>query len=371
MFCTHCGGEITGGSVFCKTCGNRVGDAAVATAVAPPPAEEIAASPPAAPVSTGMKIAKTALASFLGLLAFAFITVTLVFIMTRPGNVLKVVEKADFARAMEEAGINEARIEDINSKIGIDLVLDEESLKDFLRRDNVSAEVGKLAEKYISAMSEGNFDYHITSREIINTLKAVAPDIRAEFGYRMTDSDYEFIADDIQENFDLKAFRVSTVLGDANVGTAAPYMAFSVYPLIVAALLFALTVFNIFLLYKKRIRNALLVCSIPLMSAGLLFILAGLLAGPFSGLLRNSGVYNLLQMASGVAAMLLIPGLICLFIGLLSLAGMIVIRKLAERHVFKPSKDFTKAWRLTAIIVNITVPVLCAAFSLLLYANLP
>ena len=426
MFCENCGKPLTAGAAFCTECGSVVEkkhstempslpypDKPVPVAPEPemvfsepeyekpgdPEAEyqpsvftpapavvtlepimDSAPEPVSGPYeragqrhkeSLGWSIAKAVLSIFLGIILYALVCAFIALLATRPANIPEVILNTDVVWIMEEIGLDEVILQQVNDTVVNDLNINIYDLEEFLKRSNVADELGKAAEGYIKAITEGNTGYYMSSKEIVGFLKAVAPDIRDQFDYRMTDEDYDFILSSLEDQVDLREFRVERILQEVNVDMAVPGMVLSVYPLIVTAILCALVLFDAFLLHRRKIASAFLTAGIPIVFAGLTYIAAGMLFGFFSNLLGGTALYMITRFTSGIAYMIFTYGLICFAAGVLFVAAYIVIGAIMRKRPAKPpSEKGSNAWLLTGLVTNVALLVVCAAISVLLYNNL-
>jgi len=316
--------------------------------------------------------AKIALSIILALLLLVFILTSTVLIAVHPESASKVVENADVTWILEETDLGDIIVNELNASEFISISLDIDNINSFLKRENVSAEVGKVAGKYAKAISDGNYDYYLSSKEIISFIKAVSPDISEEFHTNLTDADYDLIADSINKQVDLREFSVGKIFDDADMNAAVPYMLLSVYPLIVIVLLGILSVLNTYLLHRKRIRTAFLCVGIPFALSGLICFVAGLLLGPYSGVFAGSGLHGIAQMIIGVVDMLFLPALVYAAIGLISLVTFAVASRMRTQYMLIDyNKTSVHIWKATGLIANASVLLICLAFSLLFYFNIP
>lgn len=335
-----------------------------------------ATQPPAPdpqPTYTPLRALGIALLSVLfGMILFGFVCAFVTMMIVRPANLPKVIVNADVTWIMQETGLDEVILFQVNESYVNDLTIDIYDIDEFLKRENVSEQLSKAAEGYIKAISEGNTGYYISSREIAAIMKALAPDIRDQFNYKMTDEDYDFILNSLDEQVDLKEYRVGNILQEANVDIAIPAMALSIYPLLVTGILCALLIFDIFLLHRKKVRTAFLTTGIPIILAGLIIVTAGSLIGPFNRWVYNTEVYKLTRLSSGIARIMLTHGLICFLVGVLSLVAFFVIRSLRKNRPPKAVQEkSTKAWVMTGLITNTALILVCAVITFLFYWNFP
>jgi phosphopantetheine adenylyltransferase len=393
MNCKQCGESIPNGSLFCANCGSRIesvdeskhASPVVTTATTLESASETGSSPvseakafvaeqseQSVKPSTVGTISRVAFSILLGIFTFAFVVVFIALTVVRPTNIPNIIGRAEISRIIEDIGLTNEVVSEINDSIIIDISFDIDGIKDFLKRDTVSAEISKVAERYVTAITDSDFDYHITAREVVGFVRSVASDIRDEFGYRLTNEDYDMITESLNAEINLKDFRIGKLMENAGMNNAVPYLLLSVYPLIIVGVICVLLVFNIFMLNRKKVRAAFMITAIPFILSGLIYSVAGLLLGPFSGLLANSGIYNYVRVVAGIANLVLFPGIICLGIGVLTFAVYFVIKKLRKQPiVINYDAKRNKLWRMTGLITNMSLVITCAVCALLCYLNLP
>ncbi|MCL2627104.1 MAG: zinc ribbon domain-containing protein [Oscillospiraceae bacterium] len=389
MICKNCGETILEGAAFCANCGSKIEKTLVDENVAEPVAtapivatiETVSNTgdepPPAtvmelSPKSVSKRIVRAVLSVLLALLAFVFVFTFIALLIVRPSNIPQIIATADVLVILEDTGLSDEIISDMNNSNVTGIEIDSYRLRDFLRRGNVSGEVGKIAERYVTAVMDGDYEYYISAREIVSFLRAISSDIRDEFDYRLTNEDYESITNTLNTDVNLKDYRIGKLLDDAGVDYAMPYLLLSAYPIIIIGILSTLLIFNIFMLHKRKVRAAFLIVSIPIALSGLICTVVGLLIGPFSGLFSGSGIYSFIRIASGAASAILILGLIAVMLGGLLLTVFFLIGRFRKQ---RPSKTddvkIDNLWRITALISNVSMMVLCFSLSLICYLNLP
>jgi hypothetical protein len=300
------------------------------------------------------------------LVTFALLSVSLALFFVRPANVPEIVKSVDFAVIIEQMDLSDEIIDNAN-KSGYNLDIDIDDMKQFLKRENVSAEIGNATEKLVSAIQDGDYSYYLDSDEIIGLLKSVETDIRDEFDVSLTDEDYDSITKALEKT-ELEDYRVGKLMEEAKIDTAVPYLLFSGYPLLVVAFLCTLFVFDIFLVNRGGIHAAFLAVGIPIALSGALFASVGLFPGAlFGGLL---GDYT--GMVVGVAGLIAPIGIIVLAVGILAIVAFFVIRPLRKRLPPKnPGKSNTKTWRLVGLVANTSLLLASLVFALLLYLGMP
>jgi len=70
------------------------------------------------------------------------------------------------------------------------IVIDADSIMEFVKRESVRAELGKIAEQFASAVENGDYSYYLKPKDIVTFLKSISEEIRDEFGIKLTNSDY-------------------------------------------------------------------------------------------------------------------------------------------------------------------------------------
>jgi len=323
------------------------------------------------PAGTAVKVIVSIL---LGILIFGLTIAFVSLFLIRPANIVSIVENTDISWIVEEAGISEELVSDINDFLPDHIYIDVDGIQEFTKRSSVSTEVGIVINRYVRAIAEGNLDYHISPREVISFIRAIAPELEDEFGYEITSEDYDSINEALTTDFDLKEFSAATVLEEAGLDQIMPYTLFSIYPFIIIGILCALIVLNLVLLHRKKVRNSFLALSIPFIISGIILTSAALLLGPMSGMIRSYVAFDYARITSGVADVLLLPSLICFAAGLCFLVIYIILSSIKRKTPQLPSipgDRYKAVWRISGALLNAVLLISCFAFSLLYYTNLP
>jgi hypothetical protein len=262
----------------------------------------------------------------LGLLNFVSLVVLVALAIVRLTDIPKAIARTDVTQLLEETKVNETIVEAIG-ETELSNNLDMEGLREFMQRSNVEGEVSKAAEQYLTAIATGNLDYYMSSEDIVEMVKAVAPDIIEEFAYELTDENYDSLAEYLTTSVELEDFRMEKILDNAGVTIALPQVLLSVYPLLAAVFLFLLLVLAIFLLHRKQVRKAFSTIGIVLASAGFVYLLASLFLGVFSRSFISNEIINSVIAGAGVVGRLLLFGLICFGAGVLAITAAILLKK--------------------------------------------
>jgi len=415
MICSQCGSLLSEGSDLCPNCGTSeqnipafgqytdscdivfeseseedlspitfsITEAEASVKMAPDahpatePSSEVSTGTPvrsnahrsASPVSV---IAKVVLSIIFPLLLFGFILVTTVLIVVRPESAFDVVKRADVTWILEETEIGDIIVNEINASELVYINIDVDSLNRFIKRENVSAQVGRMAEKYVRAIAEADYDYYLNLDDILGFVRAVTPDIHDEFGVSLSETDYNVIADSINRYVDLSDFSVGKIFDDADFDAALPFMLLSIYPLIILTLLCVLVMFDIFLLHRKRIRNAFVCVGVPIALSGLVCLIAGLLLGPYSVLFDNSALYGIIKLIIGVVDHLFLPAMIYMAVGLVSVVTFVIMNRVRTQFMLIDYKKTSKhLWLITGLVANGSIFIICSVLSLIFYLNMP
>ncbi|MDR0248838.1 MAG: DUF6273 domain-containing protein [Oscillospiraceae bacterium] len=292
--------------------------------------------------------------------------------MTRPANISRIIGAVDLSRVVSDIVLNDEMIDDINSWVYADVAVDKYNIRDFLRREEVSSQIGIVLARYAEAAAEGNTAYYPKPKEIVSFLRSVNKDIEAEFGYRLTSSDFDEVERILTEDTNLRDYSLGGVFELAGSGNAGAYLAlpqvlFSAYPIVISCVLCALFLLNTLLLHRKRIRYACLSASIPPIAVGLVFMVGALLAGPAARLLGDAALY--VRMVPGAPRLLLLPGFISFGAGIILLAAFFIIKIAVKRPPAPPSEKATKAWRIGGLTANILLLISLLAFVGLCYLS--
>ena len=324
-------------------------------------------------------IIKWGLSAMLAFFLLVFALASIALIAARPKRASEAVKNADVSWLLEETDLGKIIVDEINASEMISANIDIVTVNRFAKRDNVSAAVGNVAQRYAEAIAGGDYDYYLNLDDVADFIKTVAPDISEEFGVRMTETDLDAIVDTISRYINLDDYTIGAILSDTGIDASVPYILLSAYPLIIVIVLVVLIVFDIFWLYRKMIKNAFLCSGIPLVLAGLLCFISGMLLAPYSSLFRSGESNGVMNLMSAVAELLFLPAAICLVIGLVSLAVFAIMRKITIkkegyilRYVLKDSKESSIiAWRIAGIITNASLLIACIALLVVFSLNAP
>ena len=329
---------------------------------------------PAAPTQAPLprRFARAGLSAFLAFLIFISTGSFAALLILRPANIARLISAADVFYVLEKRGFGDEIIGGLNDLGVAGVNIDAYGLNDLLKRKNVSDEIGKLAERYLTAVAEGDYEYHVTEREFVGFLRAISPDIRAEFDYRLSSEDYEQISKILNENASLKNYRAGGILADAGLSPALLYLIFSIYAAAVTAIIVLMSVVNVFLLHRKKLRKSLLTIGMPVGFLGVLFVLIGLFTGPLSETIRNGPLYDYARMASGVSGVTLVSGLAAIFFAFVSFAFYFIINGARKNPPpVSAAKKSETPLRYAGLALNVAAFFACAVLAVICFVEIP
>jgi len=320
-------------------------------------------------MSTFAKVFKVILSIILSILGFIFITSFIALFVVRPAHIIDIVNM-EIQALVEETEFSEFLTESFQEALPPEAEVSLEIVREFLQRENVSDQINSLAERYIRAFTEGDFDFYISSGDIADMVEVLAPDILEEFGVDLTQQYIDQIAEIIDDYVDLSELRIGRVIEETEVDLTAPRIVFSPYPLIIMGILSAWFIVNAFLIHRKRIAIAFIMVGMPLLLAGLTFVGGGFILNFLSGMIGELESQTIENIASSVVGLLLIPGSISLVIGLVSIAIFIgTIGKKTQKSVRIPEKIGGLFWIIIATAANAVLLYTCIYLAALVYRN--
>ena len=368
MNCTHCGKPLREGSTFCTSCGEKNEDLETREDVPrfSPSDKVYSATPVSIPLS------KVILSALLGIAILICVIALSVLVVVRPEKIGGALAKTDVSGVIDAMGLSDEIANNVDfGQFGVRRV-DADSINSFLKRRNVRLEASKVLDGYIAAIMEGDFDYYLSSRDVVNFVKAISADIYDEFDITLTNDDYDEIANSLTRER-LREYSAGKLLAQTDVDFAAPYVLLSAYPLIIAVIICALLIADIFILLREKFELAFVFVGVPVAISGLIFIIAGLLMGPFTGTLGSGSLYGAAILAGGFSDATLVCGLVCLGVCIVCLAANIVLKNFLNniRRGRNPAGSASKIWFYTGLAVNVAAFMLCAIFAVLCLRNMP
>lgn len=237
------------------------------------------------------------------------------------------IVKTDLSRIADKTGLTETVLEQINPRVLQEYRIDAESVDKLLSRSGINDALSTVVSDYIDAIRDGDLSYHISARDLVRLLKRYESLIRDEFGYVITDRDYELIEEYLRDVVELEEYSAGALLEIAEVPAELPTLAVSPLPLITAAILCAVLIFDVFAVNRKRIRCAFMHLGVTAGLAGVAYTLVSfILPGMVPSVLRNI----IFAPPLDISLRILIFGVTALVAGILSIVVYVLIHILAK-----------------------------------------
>jgi len=311
---------------------------------------------------------KVILSVIMGLITFISVCMLIGIMLVRSVNVTDLIKSIDIATIIEETGIYENIVDEINDILQENLDIKVQDLENFVKLDAVTDEIGRIVDGYLTAFAEGDLDHHITSGDLADFARVLAPDVSELFNYELTEKDYDNIIRVAEEHIDFSILSIGSILDEANIETSAVStinIMFSVYLPLSVFTFCVLIIFNILLFHRKKIEYGFLTAGIPMILSGFAFLIAGFflsyLVFMVSGLL-----YSLAMFLSGLTSRIMIYGIICAAAGISSVIACAVIASRRKKWpVSINAEDKTKTWILTGLLGNFVLIATCVFFTVM------
>jgi len=195
----------------------------------------------------------------------------------------------------------------------------------FVQSDPVSREISNIADKYISALSAGNFSYHITTGEVFDTLQNLSPELNDFFDHQMTESDHRQLVRILDDILDLRGMTISGLFEDFGIDTTLPYILFSHITLAGVIILLIINLLLICLYHKENIKSVLLFAGIPVAFSGFIFLVTGMIFESLQELMSGT-LYTLARLADDIGYLIIRCGIVFCIAGLLPVAIYLFLR---------------------------------------------
>ena len=277
----------------------------------------------------------------LSVLMFILTCVFILLLVLRVGNVANVVRNTEIAEILYDTELSYYIQYQLYSLPFNDAWFDLSEVEDFIRSDAVSNEIGNVAGAYVDAIIRGDYDYHLTTGDIVHIMQNLEPELNHLFDYQMTQADYEHLAVILDDIIDLEGFSVGYVIEEVGIDIKLLRLAVSPVLLWGAGILCAITVLFIFLLHAGRIPDAILFTGFPIMLSGLVYIAAWAILAFYPHILGDT-LSGLLRYAGGLLRLILWHGIAFTAAGVLIVAASRVLNRVKAG---KPRRDphFTRS----------------------------
>ena len=224
----------------------------------------------------------TVLSALLYILTTASLCVFIALIVLRSLGVGHVIRNTDILSYLEEASAGEHTyyiVDQINNLPFSNTEVTLWEVEQFVQNEAVTDEIGTILDGYANAFVMGNHDHHVTTGDIVKMARNLEPEFSEFFDHRMTESDYEQMANTLDDILDFNSLTVSGLMEDFDVDLSVPLVLISPALMWAVGTLCVLLLAAIFILRKDNLADASLATGIPLVASGLLTFIGGLYIG--------------------------------------------------------------------------------------------
>ncbi|MCL2663161.1 MAG: hypothetical protein FWE83_07505 [Oscillospiraceae bacterium] len=214
-------------------------------------------------------------------LAFLGICLFLVLLTLRSYGVGHIIRNTDILGYLEDFSTGEHAYYIVDQINGLPFSETEVTLYDieeFLKNEHVTGEIERIVGGYATALMLGNLSHHITVEDIVIAARNLEPELHDFFDHRMTDDDFNSLAQTLDDILDLNSLTLEGIIEDFDMDMSPlPLILLSPVFLWVVGLLSGGFLLVMFLLYKNNIASAILSIGIPVTLSGLISFGAGTL----------------------------------------------------------------------------------------------
>jgi len=288
------------------------------------------------PVISALKVFFSVVLCFL---LFVAVSATIMISVLRVDNIEEILENTDTDYMLNETFL----FDDISTTIDLlpdfNPELDSDTLWGFFHDEAVVNELTKVIERYIAAAYQDDFNYHVTIEDAVALARRLENETLAHFGMKLTEEDYWFLSTGPGS---IVPYDELTVYQQLGIDSTLPYGLFSNYTLYIALALCVLISFNLIFINRKTLTCAFNAVGIPVLLAGILMLLPGLLITNQSPLL-GSALSVLVAALNGFAMLIIKYCYTAIVIGALfivaSIGVAIVLRVKRKKHGSRQPSD--------------------------------
>ena len=276
---------------------------------------------------------------------FILTCVFIILLVLRVGNVANVIRNTEITEILYDTEISYYILNQIYSLPFNDTWFELSDVEEFIRSDAVSNEIGNVAGAYVNAIIKGDYDYYLTTGEIVLIAQNLEPELSQLFDHQLTEADYEHIAVILDDIIDFRGLNAGYIVGYVveEVGIDIKLLRLFVSPVLLwgAGILCAITVLFTFLLHWKRIPDAFLFTGVPIMLSGLACYAAWVICAYYPHMLGDT-LSGLLRYAGGLVPLIKWHGIAFTVAGILTvITGCVLLRIKARKPGRVPR--FTRA----------------------------
>ena len=219
------------------------------------------------------------LSFFLYIIAIFLIFSFICLMVLRTAGISNVIQNTDFIHYLEEITVDEHEyyiVDKFNNMPFNNNELTLEDIEDFLKRDSVSAGINSVVEGYAQAFAMGNLQYHVTIEEVIQIAKELDENISEFFNHDMTDDDFEYLAERLDDLLDFDTMTIDGLMEDFDMDMSVPLLIISPAMRWAAGILSVIMLIVIFAVRGKYPPEASFAVGVPIALAGLISFVAGI-----------------------------------------------------------------------------------------------
>jgi hypothetical protein len=266
------------------------------------------------------------LSVILSILLFLFSCVFIILLVLRFENAAVIIRNTDILEILDDTEISYYIVHQLNGLPFNDSELDFSDVEEFIRSDAVSNEIGDVVDRYARALARGDFDYHLTTDDILDISKNLEPELQDLFDHHMTEADHEHFARTLDDIVDFEGFSVGGVIDEIGIDGAIPFISVSHYLLWGVGILCVVLLLLIFLHHRGRFADAFKNAGIPIMLSGFVFLAVWLVFDVYPQMFGDT-VYNLARFTGGLTYLIMRYGITLAVAGILSITISIVLKR--------------------------------------------
>ena len=219
------------------------------------------------------------LSFFLYIIAIVFIFTFICLMVLRTAGISNVIQNTDFLYYLEDITIDEHDyyiVDKFNNMPFNNAELTLEDIEDFIKKESVSAGINSVAEGYAQAFAMGNHEYHVTIEEVVKIAKGLDGEISDFFNHNMTDDDFEYLAERLDDLLDFDTMTIDGLMEDFDMDMSVPLLIISPAMRWVAGILSVFMLIVIFAVRRKYPPEASFAVGVPIALSGLISFVTGI-----------------------------------------------------------------------------------------------
>jgi len=199
----------------------------------------------------------------------------------------------------------------------------------------VAREVGRIFDDYARELARGNIDHHVTSADIVRMARNLEPEISNIVGRNLTETDFIILQQTLDDNIYFEEFTIAFFLYDMDLEPVIPFIHFAAYLIWISFFLCAFLLVIIYVHHRRNTAAALRAVSVPIIMAGLIFFIVGVLFS-VSPQLFGYTLYDMSHYLGGVAHLIRLYGFAFIAFGILLIAISIAVTVMKNRREYQP-----------------------------------